>query len=209
MFGTSFFVFNAIIETIRKRIIVVRRVLLKMKMMVNHYRCWILAIISLFCISFLPFGVAFGENNGMQRNSKLRNTKVESIPLRDDSDYNRDINSDATNSNPNDDYDTYDDEDDDDEYQPPIHRMKNRKNDGEIVERAQSALPQIIQRPKPLSDAEIDAFLTPSSTIDADIEAPPTIEMCPNECSCLSDFMSCTSIRSKHLPKVPQYMQSV
>lgn len=183
-----------------------KRVLLGMKMMANHYRCWILAIVLLFCISFLPFGVAYGENNGMLRNSKLRNIRLESIPLRDDSDYNRDINSDAINSNPNDDYDTYDDEDDE---QPPIRSMKNRKNDGEIVEQAQSAPPQIIQRPKPLSDAEIVALLKPSSTTNADIEAPSTIEMCPSECSCLSDFMSCTSLRSKHLPKVPQYMQSV
>lgn len=179
--------------------------------MANRYRCWILAIILLFCISFLPFGVAFGDYNGMQRNSKLHNIKLKSIPLRDDSDYNRDINTDATNSNPpNDDYDTYDDvDDDDDEYQQPHIPMKNRKNDGEIVEQAQSAPPQIIQRPKQLSEAEIDALLKPSSTTNADIEAPLTIEMCPNECSCLSDFMSCTSLRSKHLPKVPQYMQSV
>lgn len=177
--------------------------------MANHYRCWILAIILLICISFLPFSVGFGKNNGMQRNSELRSTKLESVPLRDDSDYNRDINSDATNSNPNDDYDTYDNEDDDDDYQQTPIRMKNRKNDGEIIEQAQSAPPQIIQRPKPLSDAEIDALLKPSSTTNADIEAPSTIEMCPTECSCLSDFMSCTSLRLKHLPKVPQYMQSV
>lgn len=178
-------------------------------MMANHYRCWILVIISLFCIGFVPFGVAFGENNGMQRNSKLHNIKLESIPLRDDSDYNRDINSGATNANSNDDYDKYDDEDDDDEYEQSPIRMKNRKNDDEIVEQAQSAPPQIIQRSKTLSVAEIKALLKPSSTANADIEAPSTIEMCPNECSCLSDFMSCTSLRSKHLPKVPQYMQSV
>lgn len=101
----------------------------------------------------------------------------------------------------------------------------------EIVEQAQSGRTQIIQRPKELTDAEIAALLHTAvaaaaaasqqqpGTPNADVTAPadPTTtttsvtatELCPKECSCLNDFMTCTRPHLKHLPKVPQFIQSL
>ncbi|XP_055300618.1 leucine-rich repeats and immunoglobulin-like domains protein 2 isoform X2 [Sitodiplosis mosellana] len=212
--------------------------------------CWHILAIILLCIC-LPFGLCDknGQRNdrtsaeaettlttkttATSRNGKFRMPK-HGLPLRDDSDY---VRENEPNSNEDDDYD-------DDEYydgeqsDPSKNRMKkknNKVNGGgndddekndvqqspEIVEQAQSARTQIIQRPKELTDAEIAALLQTISsqqqpaTPNADVTAPadttttaPT-ELCPKECSCLNDFMTCTRPHLKHLPKVPQFIQSL
>lgn len=212
--------------------------------------CWHILAIILLCIC-LPFGLS--DKNGQRnagtsaeiettstaigRNGKFRQPK-QGLPLRDDSDYVRERN---------DQHSTVDDDYDDDEYydgeqnEPNKNNGKKKKSnkadddDGEddvqqspeIVEQAQSARTQIIQRPKELTDAEIAALLHTAvaaaaasqqqpATPNADVTAPadPTTtttatELCPKECSCLNDFMTCTRPHLKHLPKVPQFIQSL
>lgn len=196
----------------------------------------------MLCIC-LPFGLS--DKNGHRndrtsaavetgRNTKFRMPKQGGLPLRDDSDYVRE-------NERNDQHFTVDDDYDDDEYYDgEPNESKKKKNDKangkgsdntddgdeddvqqspEIVEQAQSARTQIIQRPKELSEAEIAALLQAASSQSpsADVEAPAATatttttatEMCPTECSCLNDFMTCTRPHLKHLPKVPQFIQSL
>ncbi|XP_031617130.1 leucine-rich repeats and immunoglobulin-like domains protein 2 isoform X2 [Contarinia nasturtii] len=183
----------------------------------KQFRWHILAII-LLCIC-LPLGLC--DKNGHRNDRKASSATVASandrnirmpkqgIPLRDDSDYER-----------NEEHSTGDDDYDDDEYDDGESAVNNEKGENnnendvqqspEIVEQAQSARTQIIQRPKELTDTEIAALSQPvTPNVDATAPATLTTEMCPKECSCLDDFMTCTRPHLKHLPKVPQFMQSL
>lgn len=163
---------------------------------------------------------------GAGRSGKFRATQ--GIPLRDDNDYiHRD--DDHTETINDDEYDDeYEDEDDDDDVvgSDGGEALQTYEDDDEndsspeIVEQAQSARTQIIQRPKELTEAELNALLksspTSSDIVDAsgvvdsaDATAPSSIETCPKECSCLNDFMTCTRPHLKHLPKVPHFIQSL
>lgn len=205
--------------------------------------CWNILAIILLCIC-LRIGVC--DKNGQQhrgavdratfgaagRSGKFRSTQ--GIPLRDDNDYiHRDADTETINDDEYD--DEYDDEDDDDDdgdvgsnggEAQTYEDNEDDENDSspEIVEQAQSARTQIIQRPKELTEAELNALLksSPTSTssdiVDAsgsgvvdsaDATAPSSIETCPKECSCLNDFMTCTRPHLKHLPKVPHFIQSL
>lgn len=197
----------------------------------KQFRWHILAII-LLCIC-LSFGLCDknGHRNDRKTSAASRNDQngkfrmpKQGIPLRDDSDYIRENEQHSTVD------DDYDDEDgDDDEYfegeatndstnnengENNNNNNKNNENDvqqsPEIVEQAQSARTQIIQRPKELTDTEMDALLLPlTPNVDATAPATVSTELCPKECSCLDDFMTCTRPHLKHLPKVPQFIQSL
>lgn len=219
----------AILEKTTKRDVnTVKQEEKKFNAMKIQFRWYILAI-TLLCIACLPFG--FCDNNGKVRKHTIssRNARFQqraALPLRDDSDYIREHEKNDANTN----LDDYDDDGNDDEYTTNSHdtdereheqnnsktkkkKKQNDKNDvqqqqSEIVEQAQSTRTQIIQRPKEFTDVEVDAlFNNPSSTPSADTSAPTTIEMCPNECSCSNECMTCTRI--KHLPKVPEYILSL
>lgn len=185
---------------------------------------WYILAIILVCIC-LPFGLCDKNNRQNDRravthqNGKSR--PKHGIPLRDDSDYIRENEENQRNfaAAADDDYseEYYDGE----ANEPSVKGSSSNNNNNndkdendvqqspEIVEQAQSARTQIIQRPKELTSAEIDALLKASPTPNADATAPGPIEMCPKECSCLNDFMTCTRPHLKHLPKVPQYIQSL
>lgn len=188
--------------------------------------CWHILAIILLCIC-LPLGLC--DKNGHRndrydrtlangRNSK--NRAQPGIPLRDDNDYIR------VNERDDEHHSTIDDDYDDDEYDDEnvanVRSNENSTNEHdkndvaeqspEIVEQAQSARTQIIQRPKELTDTELAALLksSPTPIVDsADASAPGSIETCPKECSCLNDFMTCTRPHWKHLPKVPHFIQTL
>lgn len=195
-----------------------------------QFSSYILAII-LLCIC-LPFGLCDKNNHQNDRRAAAhqngKSRPKHGIPLRDDSDYIRENEENqrsfaAVATAADDDYsdEYYDGETNDSNVKSNKNNDNNsnsQSNDKdendvqqspEIVEQAQSARTQIIQRPKELTDAEINALLKASPTPNADATAPGSIEMCPKECSCLNDFMTCTRPHLKHLPKVPQYIQSL
>lgn len=181
-----------------------------------QFRWHILAII-LLCIC-LPFGLSDKNDRRNDRNAaaatgrhgKLRQPK-QGIPLRDDSDYIRE--NEQQQFTVDDDYDDeYYEGEENDSNKKISAKQNNDENDvkqsAEIVEQAQSARTQIIQRPKELTDTELAALLNASPTPSADVSAPAA-ETCPKECSCLNDFMTCTRLHLKILPKVPQFIQSL
>lgn len=163
---------------------------------------------------------SFGGGGGVQRSGKFRSTQ--GIPLRDDNDYIH--HEEPTDTINDDEYDDeYDDDEDNRDAQNEAYDDDENDSSPEIVEQAQSARTQIIQRPKELTEAELNALLllksspTPTSSSEAvdtsavvdsaDATAPSSIETCPKECSCLDDFMTCTRPHLKHLPKVPHFIQ--
>lgn len=207
--------------------------------------CWNILAIILLCIC-LPFGLC--DKNGQQQHRSAvdraslgggggggggsvagRSGKFRP-PIRDENDYIHRDEDPADTIN-----DEYDDEYSDDDMDGVgsnggVNEARNEAYDDdddenespEIVEQAQSARTQIIQRPKELTEAELNALLlkslpTPSSGVvdtsvvvdSADATAPSSIETCPKECSCLNDFMTCTRPHLKHLPKVPHFIQSL
>lgn len=185
---------------------------------------WHILAIILLCIC-LPFGLC--DKNGHRNDRTVANGQngkfrpQPGIPLRDDNDYIR-VNdrNEPHHSTVEDDYD--DEYDDDESVAANVGSNENPTNENdendfaeqspEIVEQAQSARTQIIQRPKELTDTELAALLksSPTPSVDsADAQAPSSIETCPKECSCLNDFMTCTRPHLKHLPKVPHFIQSL
>lgn len=43
-----------------------------------------------------------------------------------------------------------------------------------------------------------------------DTEAPALTDICPSECTCLNDFMSCSQLQqSDQIPRIPQYISSL
>lgn len=184
-----------------------------------QFRWHILAII-LLCIC-LPLGLCDKNSHrndhtvaNQRRTNKYRSQA--GIPLRDDNDYIQE--NERNEQHPSTVDDDYDDEYDDESVANVGSNKKPNVNDEldvhespEIVEQAQSARTQIIQRPKELTAVELAALLksspTPLNVDSADAEAPSSIETCPKECSCLNDFMTCTPPHLKHLPKVPHFIQ--
>lgn len=187
--------------------------------------CWHILAIILLCIC-LPFGILCDKND--QRNDRTIASSTErkirmpnrGIPLRDDSDYVRE-NEQQFATDDDDDYDDDEYYDGDEQDTNVKHKNKNENVDDdddeteqqspEIVEQAQSVRTQIIQRPKELTETELAAILQAAQpTQNVDAQAPTvSAEMCPKECSCLNDFMTCTRPHLKHLPKVPQFIQSL
>lgn len=141
----------------------------------------------LFC---LPF--CLGNERNIHSSAKHSRQRL-ALPLRDDDDYLR------AGVEEND----YFDEGSVVTSKPNIHHHKYG-----IPEKPQSLRTPKTKRRDSTMKIKMESSL--ESVLSAvDTQTPTTIGICPSECTCLNDFMSCSQLQSDQIPRIPQYISSL
>lgn len=150
-----------------------------------------------FLICCLPFCLANVKDERRMHSASKRYHQRQALPLRDDDDYLHEsvgpsaiIEEDYIGEN-------------------FAYSAKNARRNSEIPDKPKSL--RMAKTKRRDSSVQLKLETSMENVMSSmNTEAPVTIDLCPSECTCLNDFMSCSQLQqTDQLPKIPRFISSL